>query len=354
MEKKPKYAVVKQAILEKIKKRQWQVDEKLPSEEELASFHQVSTITVRKALAELAFEGYVNRIKGKGTFVSPPKIPEKGSNLIALILSAEDYHDASYMQIIKGAQKTVSDYGYSLIIEWSDESLEVEQEIIKKMLSRDVDGFLIYPFDPIQSKANYNMIAASGTPYVLIDRHNPDCPTYFAGSNNYEGAIQATKALLQRKHTKIKFASYHFFLSSEHERFDGYCSAMWQAGLPVTPDNLINDADYDNLAQEIRNHETTAIFCCNDKMAMKFIKQLTARNIRIPQDISIIGFDDWEDLQHTELSLSTVKQNFEQLGENAANLLINAITKKVRDNNVTLLTGVELIIRNSICENPYQ
>lgn len=163
----------------------------------------------------------------------------------------------------------------------------------------------------------------------------------------------ATRELIRLKHTKIKFASYHFFLNSERERFDGYCSAMRQAGLPVTEDSLLASINYDELTDSILKHEVTALFCCNDKLAMKIIEELLDHGIKIPQDVSVIGFDDWDNSNNLLIGLSTVRQNFEEIGSNAANLLINAIQGKIHGNNTKILSGVSLVIRESTCENPY-
>ena len=221
------------------------------------------------------------------------------------------------------------------------------------MLDRNIDGFLIYPFDPIKSIENYKLIEQKNIPYVLVDRNNVDHPCYFAGCNNHDGAILATRELIRLKHTKIKFASYHFFLNSEQERFDGYCSAMRQSGLPVTNESLLTSINYDALTDSILKHDVTALFCSNDKLAIKIMKQLLARGVKIPQDVSIMGFDDWDNSHNLSIELSTVRQVFEEIGSNATNLLINAIQGKIQGGNTKVLSGVSLVIRESTSENPY-
>jgi GntR family transcriptional regulator, arabinose operon transcriptional repressor len=353
MSKNLKYLVVKQAIMEKIQSGELKPNDKLPSEQEYSEAFNVSGITIRKTLSELANEGYIKRIKRKGTFVNGPVPEESSSRLLALVLSAEDYFDVSYMKIIKGAQSMAAEYNYSLIVEWSSNNLAQEAETIKKMLDRNIDGFIIYPYDPIKSKSNYLLIEQNNIPYVLVDRYNVDHPCYFSGCCNYDGAVIATKELLQMKHTKIKFVGYHFFLNSEQERYDGYCSAMRQAGLEVNQDNCIVNVDYDLLKKQILNHDVTALFCCNDRLAIKVTQNLTEQGIRIPQDVSIIGFDDWDSEQNTAIGLTTVRQNFNEIGANAAHLLLSAIQGKIQGNNTKLLSGVSLVIRDSICINPY-
>lgn len=353
MENELKYETVKQAILNQIQTGELRPGDKLPNEEDFMKLFQVSGITIRKALTELANEGYIVRIKRKGSFVNEQKSTTNSSHLIALILSAEDYYDISYMKIIKGAQRMAAEFNYSLIVEWSSENLAVEQASILKILDRNVDGLLIYPFDPVKSQNNYKLIEQKKIPYVLVDRYNVDHPCYFAGCNNHDGAVLATRELLRLKHTKIKFASYHFFLNSEQERYDGFCSAMRQAGLPVNEESLLTSIDYDELAQSILKREVTAIFCSNDKLAVKIIKQLLNHGIKIPQDVSIMGFDDWDNSRDLPIQLSTVRQVFEEIGSSAANLLINAIQGKVQGGNTKVLSGVSLIMRDSTCVNPY-
>ncbi len=345
----PKYETVKQALLLQIQSGELRPGDRLPSEDDLMKQFQVSGITIRKAMTELASEGAITRIKRKGSFVSGAQAADHSSRLIAFILSAEDNYDVSYMKIIKGAQQAAAEFGYSLIVEWSND----EQASIQKMLDRKVDGFLIYPFDPIQSQDNYLFIEQNNIPYLLVDRYNVDHPSYFSGCNNYDGAILATRELIRLKHTKIKFASYHFFLHSEQERFAGYCSAMRQAGLPVTDDHLLTRMDYDALSGSVMKRDVTALFCSNDKLAVETIEQLTSRGVNIPQDVSVMGFDDWDHAGNLSVGLSTVRQDFEEIGRNAANLLNQVIQGQTHGGSTKILSGVSLVLRESTCENPY-
>lgn len=348
-----KYLTVKQAILNQIQNGELKPNDKLPSDEEYIETFGVSGITIRKALSELAAEGYISRIKRKGTFVNTPSAAEDSSHLIALILSAEDYYDNSYMKIIKGAQRTASEHNYSLVIEWSDNNLQQEEATIRRMLERNVDGFLIYPFNPVKSEPLYRQLEKKGIPYVLIDSYDIYHPCYFSGCDNYVGGVIATKELLDLRHEKIKFAGYHFFLQSEKERYDGFCGAMREAGLDVGRDNLLLDIDYRQLKEQILCHDITAIFCCNDKLALQVINALTPLGIKVPQDVSIIGFDDWDNARNALVGLTTIRQDFDKIGANAAYLLISALQGKIQGGNTRIISGVSLIRRESTSINPY-
>ncbi len=130
--KAAKYMVVKQSIKQQIENGTLAVNDRLPSETEYAQIYQVSTITIRRALTELAKEGYIKRLKHKGTFVTSATDICATSHLIALLLYSEDRNDNSYIQIIRGAQTKASSMGYSLIVEWIDADAEQESLAIQK------------------------------------------------------------------------------------------------------------------------------------------------------------------------------------------------------------------------------
>ncbi len=349
--KESKYLVVKQAIKEQIENGTLKVNDKLPTEAEYVELFQVSTITVRRALTELADEGYVKRLKHKGTFVTSPSSSPSASRLIALILYSEDRKDSSYIHIIRGAQTMASSFNYSLIVEWHDGNVTNEINAIRKMLNLNVEGLLIYSFDPSKSIANYRYLESRKIPFVLLDRYELDYPCYFSGCNNYDGGILATQFLIRQKHQKIRFSGYKFFLKSEQERYDGFCSAMRQAGLAVSDDSLLLDVDYDDLARQIRVREVTAIFCCNDRHAVQMMERLRERGVAIPQDVSIMGFDDWRASPTVDQELTTVLQDFNKIGQNAAYLLFSLLQGKLAEEPIKLLTTPSLVIRSSVQEN---
>ena len=352
--KTAKYAVVKQAIKEQIENGTLTVDDKLPTEAEYAEIYQVSTITVRRALTELAEEGYIKRLKHKGTFVTSPVSTSASSRLIALILYSEDHNDSSYIQIIRGAQNMASSFHYSLIVEWTDGDAVQEAGAIRKMLELNVEGLLLYSFNPVASRENYRYLEKKKIPFVLLDRYDPAYPCYYSGCNNYDGGAMAAQQLLSHGHYKICFAAYNFFLKPEQDRYDGFCSMMRKAGHEIPKDNLIMDVDYDALAARIRARDITAIFCCNDRLAVKMLHRLRSLGLRIPEDVSIIGFDDWLASPDVERELTTVRQNFTEIGANTAYLLLSRLQGNLTGNPVKILADVTLVVRKSVCRNPFQ
>lgn len=346
--KAAKYAIVKQSIKQQIEDGTLAVDEKLPTEAEYAVIYNVSTITVRRALAELAEEGYIKRLKHKGTFVTSPVSAEPASRLIALILYSEDHNDSSYIQIIRGAQTMASAFDYSLIVEWIDTDPVQEAGAIRKMLNLNVEGLLLYSFDPAKSIESYRYLEERKIPFVLLDRYDPGYTCYYSGCNNYDGGAMAARLLLEYGHKKIWFAGYLFFLQSEQERYDGFCSMMRKAGHAISEESLIMNIDYDALAGQIRAGEVTAIFCCNDRLAVKMIRNLRERGLRIPEDVSVMGFDDWTASPDVARELTTVRQDFTEIGANTAYLLLSLLQGKFTGNPVKILSDVSLVVRSTV------
>lgn len=349
-----KYLIVKEAILKEIKEGRLSPGEKLKSEEEYAQEYQVSLITIRKALTELTTDGYITRIRKKGTFVNnaPTEPAHAASHLIAVIISANERYDISYMKIIKGIQAMASQQNYSVLIEWCDRQPHQEETAIRKMLTQNVEGFLLYLSDPKQNRYMLSLIEERNLPYVLIDRCDHSYPCYYAGCDNFTGGLLATEELIKAHHTKIAFAAYEFFLPSEQTRYDGFLCAMIKAGIPVDHHNLIRDVDKDVLAEQIKRREFTAIFCCNDRLALNTIQGLARAGLTIAQDYSIIGFDEWDDSLNKAAGLTTIRQDFQEVGRNSFYLLHSAIQGVLTGNHTKMISGVSIIRRTSVatCE----
>lgn len=347
-----KYLIVKEELLKQINSGILKPGEKLKSEEEYAQEYMVSVITIRKAMSELAAEGYITRIRKKGTFVNDSLFkPQSSSNLIAVIISTDERYDISYMKIIKGIQYMAALQNYSVIVEWCDNVPQQEESAIRKMLSQNVEGFLLYLGDPAQSRYMLSLIEERNLPYVLIDRCDNSFPCYYAGCDNFIGGILATEELIKSHHTKICFAAYKFFLPSEQARFDGFCCAMLRSGLPVDSSNLIRELDINKLAAQIQSRECTALFCCNDRLALKIIQDLSKAGLHTPQDYSIIGFDEWDESLNDASGLTTIRQNFNEIGKNAFYLLYSAIHGVLTEHNTKLISGVSIVRRTSVGTN---
>ena len=345
-----KYDVVKNYILSKIKSEEYLPDQRLPKDDEISELLGVSTITVRKAMGELVNENIIYRVRGRGSFVKgKPSIRNSSSqSLVTFLLSTNDANDSSYIRIIIGIRRYLSQVGYSLIVENPGEDPARERQAIDKYLDSGVAGYIIYPSNPELSVENFRYLKDKNIPFVTMDRYAKYFPTNTVVCNNHDGAFSAVEHLISLGHKKIGFISEKFYLSSEKERFEGYTDALHYASLEVDDELLFLEpkVDYDRLIKAVKTRKITALFCVNDRRGLEVINAFTERGIRIPQDVSIMGFDDYEASKLSPVPLSTVKQHFEEVGYWAAKMLL----KTIENPNLQfskMMIGCQLVIRKS-------
>ncbi|NQX44415.1 GntR family transcriptional regulator [Paenibacillus tritici] len=350
----PKYQMVKDYVLSQIENQEFTEENRIPSESEFSKLLEVSTITVRKALSELVNEGVIYRVRGKGSFVaSQAAVPEKTSNLVAFVISGVELYDSSYMQIMRGIQSFLGKHGCKLIIEFVENDFEQERALVLELIQTELRGLLIYSSDPEAAKGYLGEIRKTAIPFVMLDRSPSGYPVNVVTCNNHDGAYEAVEYLIQQGHRRIGFAAYDYHLSPEIDRYNGYRNAMLNASLPISESLLFLDKDMDHsmLAHLIQSGELTALFCANDKRALEVIDQLTALDIRIPEQISLIGFDDFESSKFAKVALSTVKQYFDVLGYESAKLLFE-ITEGSSYGHKKVMLPTSLVIRETT--KPFQ
>ena len=348
----PKYEVIHQTLLRQIESGALRTDEKLPAEEELALEYGVSLITVRRAMSELANDGVIRRVRGKGSYVKPKPLPPRetgGEKVIAFLLNHDNNAAVSITRIITGVQDVLSRSGYRLLVEWNVVSGPIEHKAIDRMLSNRVDGFIIYPFDPDADVSSYEYIEKTGLPYVVLDRypHGHNCA--YVGSDNISGGREAGEALIRYGHRNIAMLMNLRFLSSEQERAAGFQLAAREAG-PEIKAMLIESKRRDELPMLLSENGITGLFCVSDRIAARTIQLLTIKGLRVPEDISVIGFDDCYYDSSVNLPFSSVRQDFRMIGCAAAERLLGLITGVNLCPKAKLVLPVELIERStSLC-----
>ena len=353
MTEQMKYEAVRDQIRRRIETGELKPGARLKTELEMAREYGVSAITIRRAMADLVSGGQVVRKRGAGTFVAPADAPEWESREkqrhIAMLLTQESYSVGSLARIMTGAQKTLTRHGSTMLIDWNSRNPKVSADSIDRMLRQGTDGFLIYPYDPAQNREEFMMIREAGKPYVLLDRRDAYLPSLYVGSNNFDGGVLAAGALIRQGHEKICFLAHLFFLSSEQERYAGFCSALRAAGIRPGPGSLMEKPDFDALSRSVRAGEITAVFCVSDRMAERAVTALMKLGLRVPEDVSVIGFDDNIYTAGCPVPLSTVRQHFELIGQRAAELLLWTLDRKNGPvENTQMQIGVELVLRASI------
>jgi LacI family transcriptional regulator len=297
-------------------------------ERELCERYGTSRITVRRSLDNLIKKGWLYRIKGKGTYVSPTRQGGK-QPLIELVLPI--IHEAYFGGIAKGVEKVAEEHGYQVLFALTEnKERATEEEILKKAVF-EAQGLIIAPRHTYANDAFYDLLVDKFQKVVFINSLPPlsgDTSLDIVLSDDAEGARQAGRHLTSLGHRKIAHFAGCMKLSNAVERLNGYKQAMEEAGLAVEKE-LIIDCSYEmakgkEAALELLSQKdrATAIFCASDGMAAGVYEAASQLGLAIPADLSVIGFGDNHNLFPP---LTTVSQHSVEIGQEAMKLLLRRI-----------------------------
>ena len=326
---------------------EWAPGSRLPSEAELQRSLKISRSTVRQALSNAEAQGLIERVPGKGTFVAGSAMSQRSSHLIGYITCDSFRHLQS--QLLSGAESIVTSEGYRVVFCNSNRDVNEENSLLEQLVLEDkVGGILIWPIlfdDP--SRRLFQFAHQGVVPLVLLDRTLSGLACDYVTSDNYAGAYAAVKHLIELGHRRIAFLSRPILqLMTISERLRGYRDALREADLTPLDPWLVGAAnremeivvalrsysdahsqDVEQIAQHLHARDRpTAVFAMNDMMAMQAMKAARLLGLSIPEDLSLVGFDD-EGIVNTllDVPLTTVAQDAVVLGKRAAEMLIERI-----------------------------
>jgi len=269
-------------------------------------------------------------------------------NLVGLIMPDIAYPFA--VEVMKGVNRAIAESEFDLVVYTTGDVRKSgrashEQKYVSLLTNSISDGVVI-----VAPVAGEFVIDA---PIVSIDplASNPNYPAVHA--TNYLGAVEAMEYLLGLGHKRIGFISGRAELESSSRRLKGYREALENAGIPID-EKLIASGDYTTETGVVCTRELlalenppTAIFASNDQMAMGVFQVAEEMGIKIPDDLSVIGFDNITESKY--LGLTTVDQSISEMGYVATQMLIKLINNiPLEDQTYRMQT--KLVIRNSCRE----
>ncbi|MDD5644619.1 MAG: GntR family transcriptional regulator [bacterium] len=351
----PLYQQVRKAIEDRVKSGKLKPGDIIESEKALCKIYNVSQITIRKAISDLVNMGVLYRVPGKGTFLS--SLSEKSrvpfllkTNNIGFVIRREHHPAFSnpfYSFVFRGVESEARARGYNLFYQLLDHNIIDDTANFKLVNENKVDGLLLVGEMP---HAFISDIKDKGIPLVLIDHYINDLGLDAVVTENEKGAYQIVKYLIDLGHRKIGFWGASLDHGTFMERFKGYKRALSDYGIKFS-ENLVetvllieNDIIVDKMFEP--DNMPTAVLACNDLVAIKVMSALQDKGLKIPDDISIAGFDDIELGSQIRPPLTTVRVQREQMGVLAVKKLINNIERKNNKCEKTVLT-TELVVRQS-------
>ncbi len=288
---------------------------------------------------------------------------------IGLVIS--DIANPFFTAVARGVEDVLNQHGYHTIFCNTDEAPDREDEYLRLLSARQIDGLIIAPTGTASGRLT--RMAEANIPIVLLDRSTPNLDAPLVCVDNVGGAYTATKYLLELGHRRIGLLMGMENISTQRDRFLGYVQGLQEAGLAVddslvihadprfhknivrsdrasTPDFFTNNQMTPAAFYALQNilslpHRPTAIFVANNQMTLGTLHALKQHNLCCPQDISVISFDDHDWAPLFSPPLTVVRQPTYELGQMAANLLLKLIVKKEAPRLSPLPVG--LIIRQS-------
>jgi LacI family transcriptional regulator len=274
----------------------------------------------------------------------------KKTHTIGLIVP--DISNPFFAHVARVIQKQAYQEGYSLLVCNTDENIETEIEQIEIMRSRRLDGFIIMPVG--LSHGHIDELLTDNIPLVLLDRCFDDLDTHSVVVDNYLGACQAVEHLTDLGHERIAIIQGLPNTYTNNARVKGYKDTLERKNIPIDESLIVgNDFRKENGYIETKfllnlDISPSAIFTTSDLITLGALQAIYEQNLRIPADISIVAFDDFDFAPFLLTPLTTVEQPKELMGEVAVKLLIDDIKDRGKASKKRIALKPKLIIRKSV------
>lgn len=349
----PLYIQVANILRQHILDGSWREGDAIPPEKSLCAEFDIARGTLRQALQMLESEGYLAREQGRGTFVRLiERHPSNGDGQNRHMAFVVPYiRDSSVSTILVGFQQVAEQAGYSVIFNHVNNDLEQQQDVIQKLVGQGVTGIALYPVDS-ESPAGIDRLVRAHYPLVLVDRYLKQLSTDYVMSDHFGGALRGVHYLVEGGHERVGFVTWLSPAVSMDHRFLGYAQALRERGIEADESLICRVEGYPtvNRAPLMKYltgpNRPTAIFAANDQIAIALYRAATAVGLRIPEDLSVVGFDNLDMSAHLDPPLTTMAQPFLQMGRAAAQVLLSRIQgDNLPPQQITL--SPELIIRES-------
>jgi LacI family transcriptional regulator len=306
---------------------------------DIAKHIGVSVMTVSKALRDAPDVSAATKAKIKSLAAQMGYVPDssaqglrtKTTKLFGLVIPS--ITNPVFARIVFAIEERAHDLGYDVLLAHSLNKPEREENCIRHLLSRRVDGLFISPVYRFEAEARiYQEILARNTPTVLLGSPAPFCKNFPSVEiEDLIASYNVTQHLLKLGHKRIAYFTGPQVAPWAHERFNGYRRALREAGLDVDDKlvfqsgSTIEDGTKAALQMLNENCNATAVQSVNDLVAIGCADALLSQGLKIPDDISIVGFGNILLTEHFRVPLTTVRQPKFRLGIAAVEMMMSLI-----------------------------
>ncbi|ARA92432.1 MAG: LacI family transcriptional regulator [Bacteroidetes bacterium] len=275
-------------------------------------------------------------------------------NAIGLVIRKMD--NPFFAEVMQGVQSYATDHGYTLLVSSSEGHPHAEQKIVSTYRTHDVDGLILAPIvADAEEHGHLQELIEDGYPVVLLEAV-PGVTTNLIRINQEEASAAATRHLIELGHERIVHFAGPVYTTHSQQRIRGFRRALEEAGRPFSDDLIVPIGahlrdGYERGRRYFRRYppatRPTGVTCFNDLIAVGLHRALLELGLRVPDDVSIVGYDDIDLMAYLPVPFTTVHSPNRQLGYRAAELLIRRIEAGSRFEPQHLVLEATLIERAS-------
>jgi LacI family transcriptional regulator len=274
------------------------------------------------------------------------------THTIGLVVADINYRFST--GITRAIEAEAKQANYTVLFGSSNENEDTFAELVNVLINRQVDGLILVPVE--NSQEQIRMLQKAEIPFVLIDRNFPELPTNYIALDNYKAAYTATQYLIKQGHKRVAFFNYATTMFHLHERNRGFVEALKDHNINFNPDwlQLINSAsrvgDIQRGMDAILNlkEPCDAVFFATDTLAINGLKYLNKIKVKVPQDISVLSFDESEAFELFYSPITHMRQPVEAMGKAAVDTLLELINHSKVNKQLSLES--DLIVGQSCRE----
>lgn len=271
------------------------------------------------------------------------------TSTIALLVP--DITNPFYPGIARGLLDVITPAGYHGIISNTDGDQDTERELVEEMVTRRVDALAIAAH--AAHLDDLKPAVAAGIPVVLLGWHETAAGVDVIGGGDVEAGVTATDHLIERGYRRIAFLCGPFAEDMSHPRIHGFRASFGAHSIPVRDDLVVTsapgrDGGAAGLAQLLdRSDPPDAVLCINDITAIGALDTARERNLRVPQDVAIMGFDDVEAAALVSPALTTIAHPIRDQGRTVGRLLLQRLSQDQPEAPQKIILPVQLIVRET-------
>ena len=349
----PQYFQLQTWLIEQIEHGVFKANDKIPTEEELVHITGLARATIRQAIQNLVNMGYLARKRRLGTFVKNGTADTEKRTIIGLLVP--DIRSGYTPELARGAEDEAAKTRHSLILCDTDDLFIKANFYSDRLIENSVSGVIYVP-TAASDEQNRNIVDKfyrKHIPVVLADRTIPGLEIDHVTTDNFQGGYEITRYLIEKGHRNIGVVFSSLF-STERLRYEGYKKALTEYHIPIDPSIIIIDNGpfipnrYFQYARDLLNQreKITAVFAGHDRIALLFYSAAKELGLAIPEDISIVGYDD---LNFTTIKLTTMHQPIYEMGQESMRLIMSRIHENDRKAQHIELNS-HLVERDSVRE----